>query len=145
MQSELLKNFLAKTGQICSVTWKRDCKTLKNCPHKIEKMVSAVVRAGINYDKQAVVQEKRETGELPAENQGLPWGKWFVFPYVIEHKSEFYLRFYPFPGGKITRQFFMDGKPVEFQDVEAVLLASEKTESTGDCFNVRASSVLEMS
>lgn len=138
----LIENFLAKKGQICSVTWQRSCKVKKNIPFSIEKRVCAVVRAGINYDNLNNVQEKRENGELPAENAGLPWGKWFVFPYIIEHKGEKYLRFYPFPNGEVKRVFLLDGAEVPFETVENFLLASEKQERDGDCFNVRESSVV---
>lgn len=144
MNSKNLQIFLGKTGQICSVTWQRDCKVLKACPHKIEKRVSAILRAGLNYDNQAIVKEKREIGELPSENVGLLWGAWFVFPYVIAHKGENYLRFFPFPNGRIERTFLLDGKEVPFETVENYLLASEKTEKTGYCFNVRESSILSI-
>lgn len=144
MKPNLLKTFLDKTGQICAVTWRRSCKVRANCPFAIEKEVTAVVRAGIDYDNQKSVQVKRETGELPAENNGLPWGKWLVFPYVIEHKGNNYFRFYPLPGGKVLTQYFRDGERVTFEQIEQYLLSSEKTDKSGDCFVVNESSILSL-
>lgn len=144
MNSKFLKSFLDKTGQICSVVWRRSCKVRVNCPFSIEKEVTATVRAGIDYDNQKAVQVKRENGELPEKNNGLPWGKWLVFPYVIEHKGQNYFRFYPFNGGKVTTQFFRDGERVTFEQVEPYLLASEKAEKSGDCFVVNESSILNL-
>lgn len=144
MKPNLLKSFLDKTGQICAVTWRRSCKVRANCPFSIEKEVSATVRAGINYNNLTAVQQKRESGELPEQNNGLPWGKWLVFPHVIEHKGNNYFRFYPFNGGKVVTQYFRDGERVDFAQVEPYLLASEKGEKTGDCFTVNESSILSL-
>lgn len=145
MENDLLKKFLSKTGQICSVTWQRDCKVYKGETRSVQKRVSAVVRAGVNYDKMASVKEKREDGTLPAENQGLSWGKWFVFPYIIEHKGEHYLRFSHFSGGKLETHFFLDGKEVDKSELEGICTAAEFVDRDGlDCFNVRASSILSL-
>jgi hypothetical protein len=145
MNSDLLQKFLSKTGQICSVTWQRPCKTYKGETRKVEKRVSAVVRAGVNFDAMASVKEKRENGELPPENTGLPWGEWFVFPYIIAHKGDHYLRFSHFPGGKLETHFFLDGKEVNKGKLREICLASEFTERESlDCFNVRASSILSL-
>ena len=144
MKPNLLKTFLDKTGQICSVVWRRSCKVRANCPFAIEKEVCATVRAGLNYDNQAVVKEKRETGELPAKNAGLSWGEWLIFPYVISHKGQNYFRFYPFPGGKVVTQYFRDGERVNFEQVEQYLLASEKQDKSGDCFVVNESSIVNL-
>lgn len=144
MNSKFLKSFLDKTGQICSVTWRRSCKVRVGCPFSIEKEVCATVRAGINYDNLDAVKEKRENGELPAKNAGLSWGEWLIYPYVISHKGNNYFRFYPFNGGKVVTQFFRDGERVTFEQVESYLLASEKSEKTGDCFVVNESSILNL-
>ena len=145
MNAELIKLFLSKTGQICSVSWRRPMKVFKGETRQAEKLVSAVVRAGVNFDNMASVKEKRETGELPPENTGLPWGTWFVFPYIIEHKGEHYLRFSRFPGGKLETHFFLDGKEVEKEALQGICTAAEFTERDSlDCFNVRASSVAEL-
>ena len=87
------------------------------------------------------VKEKRESGELPSENQGI-WngkGEWVDFPYIVRHteKDKLYFRLYYGTGtAKGKRQFFVNGEAKTFEDVAPALLASEKTEKSGDCFYV---------
>jgi hypothetical protein len=100
----ILETFLSKRGQFLSVVWQRLAKVRKTCQDVIEKRVVAhSIRAGVSYDSMANVQYKRESGELPAENAGLPWGTWFLFPHIIEHKGGYYFRFALNPGGSLTR------------------------------------------
>lgn len=145
---DLLQTFLAKRGQFLSVTWQRPVKTLKAFAGlNIQKRVEAhSVRAGVNYDAMNNVQEKRENGELPVVNQGLPWGEWEIFPHVIKHKTNRYFRFSTAGNSTFKRQFLLDGEPVEFDSIKEMILASEKTEKDElDVFNVKEESVLEMS
>lgn len=144
----LLEIFLAKRGQFLSVTWERPVKKLKAFDSvNIQKRVEAhSVRAGINYDLINNVQEKRENGELPAVNQGLPWGEWEIFPHIIKHKGNRYFRFSTAQNSSFKREFLLDGKPVDFETVAPMLQASEKQEKNElDVFNVKEESIREMS
>lgn len=143
----ILETFLNKKGQFLSVVWQRVCKVRKTCTDVIEKRVTAnSIRAGVVYDNMANVQDKRESGELPAENQGLPWGKWFLFPHVIEHKGGFYFRFALNPGvSKFETEWLLNGKVVTLKDVESQLLASEIRESEmPDVITVKAQDIISM-
>jgi hypothetical protein len=93
-------------------------------------------RMGIDYDNMASVQAKRESGELPAENKGLPWGTWDIFPFMIEHKGAYYLRLYAGTSDKVKPEvhFFRNGQEVSKESIKADCLASETEEKTGDCF-----------
>jgi len=137
MQLEIVKATItaATKGANIHLEWHRNCKTKKSCTDTISKSVQAVGRVGIDYDKQKAVVAKRAEGELPSENNGLPWGQWAIFPYLIEHKGRYYVRLYHGTGNAIPkRQFYRNGNPVAFEDVESVLMASEKKSKTGDCF-----------
>ena len=125
MEKTLLETFLSKKGQICSLDMEKKIKTRKNFSGTIVKKTTMTVRAGVNYDNISAVKEGRETGELPSENAGLPWGKWKVFPYVIEHNGKDYFRFSKLNGGKIETKFFLDGKEVDRSEIEEFALASE--------------------
>lgn len=106
--------------------------------HVAFKSVTAVVRAGVNYDARKVVKEAREDGTLPAENAGLPWGTWVLFPYVITHKGSLYVRLYPTDLEHVKAFFTLDGVPVAKSELEGICTASEFRESSGtDCFTVR--------
>lgn len=118
------------------VEWVRPCKVKKAVTDMITKSVRMVGRMGIDYDNIASVQTKRENGELPSENNGLPWGTWDIFPFMIEHKGNYYLRLYNGTSDKVHPEvhFFKNGQEVNKDEIAPVLLASEKEEKTGDCF-----------
>ena len=121
------------------VSWERPAKTKKSFQGIVNKQVRMVGRIGVQYDNLKAVKEKRESGELPAENQGLAWGQFLVYPYLIGHKGKEYLRLYH-GTSKIpynTAKFFVDGTEVEKSAIEDILLASEKIPCQGDCFVVQ--------
>ena len=143
----ILQTFLSKRGQFLSVVWQRAAKVLKHCTHVIEKRVVAhSIRAGVIYDNMANVQDKRESGDLPATNAGLPWGSWFLFPHIIEYKGGYYFRFALNPGvSKFETTWVMDGREVSFETVEPYLLASEKRQDEmPDVITVKAQDIVSM-
>lgn len=139
--NETIKTFLARRGQVCTVSWERPCKVRSAFKDtQVTKEVTMQCRAGVTYDNISRVQDKREAGELPAENQGLPWGKWFIFPHVIEHNGAFYLRFSYFPSNvpsKVT--YRIQGQEVAKDEALKLCLASESQERGElDVFNVKS-------
>ena len=146
--NQILSLFLSRTGQIVTVSWKRPLKTLKDYNNlTLEKSVTMQCRAGVTYDNMKSVQEKRESGELPEQNQGLSWGRWKIFPYVIEHKDQLYLRFSKINSNFKSRiGYFMDGEEVSKEQVELLCLASEFRHDAKelDVFNVKLENILEI-
>lgn len=139
-------NLLSKKGQFMSFETLRDCKTKKSFSGKITKKTKFVVKIGVDYDNIKKVQEKRETGELPAENSGLPWGRWAIFPFLIEHKGEFYIRCTKGANNIPKVEFFLDSISVSKPDIESVLLASEKSSGDdNDVFNIRLNTIVNYS
>lgn len=139
-QNNILETFRnMRPGAVYRVAWRRGMKTRKTAGDvACEKAVSALVRAGVDYDAQKAVQAKRETGELPAENQGLPWGEWADdVKGTILHKGKRYLRLYPHRGAIPLATFFLDGKEVSPDDVKPLCLASEfQDRADADCFTL---------
>jgi hypothetical protein len=128
------------------VMWNRNAKTFKGVSDIITKHVRMVGRVGIEYDKQKAVIEKRANGELPSENAGLPWGTFEIYPYLITHKGENYLRLYngTCPITKTEVHWFKNGAEVTKESIEGLLLASEKGDKTGDCFTVKTNDILRL-
>lgn len=128
-------------GSNIVLEWIRPAKVKTSCESNIQKYVLMVGRVGIDYDNQQVVKEKRESGELPSERHPI-WngkGEWVIFPYLIRHvvTGELYVRLYESTSKAIAPkvEWMMDGVPVDYEDVEPFLLASEKkSEKDGDCF-----------
>jgi hypothetical protein len=136
--TDILANVLQKKGQFGRAKWSKQLKTRKGITDNITKRTQMVVRAGIDYDNMKSVQEKRESGELPAENAGLPWGRWVegCFPYLIHHKEKHYVRLYP--NGNVQTQYYLNGNPVELDAIKEFVLASElpKIGEKPDCITV---------
>lgn len=145
-KEKMIEYIITRKGQFSRVVYVRDCKTKKNSPN-IKKMTISTVRAGINYESLSSVQMKRETGELPEENQGLPWGEWEIFPYIIKHNDKRYLRLYTSGDVNSTVQFFKDDEEVSREDVEPYLLSSEKRVSDFSevsCFTIKLDDLVEI-
>jgi len=141
----ILQNVLSKKGQFGRASWKKALKTRKGVSAAIEKQVTMSMRAGVDYDNLSSVKEKRENGELPAENAGLPWGQWVAFPYLISHKDKHYLRLYPNGNGKIETEYFLNGEKTTLEQVKPFLLASElPSGEKPECITVTLENITEL-
>lgn len=153
MDNKMLLAFMAKKGQFGSASWSKKLKTKKGIVDIVEKIVKCKsVRIGVEYDRMKTVIEKRDTGELPAENAGLPWGRWHLFPHIIAHKPKgahedsFYLRFSCSANTKFETLFLLNGLPATREQVEKLCPKSEfpEKEETPDVFNVKLDNMLEI-
>lgn len=138
--TQILANVLQKKGQFGRAKWSKQLKTRKGVSDTITKKTQMVVRAGIDYDNMRSVQEKRESGELPAENAGLPsWQEWDIFPYLLRKKGEpdkKYIRLYPVQNS-VQTEYFLNGEPVQLDEIKEYLLASElPSGNKPDCITV---------
>lgn len=137
-------NLLALKGQIVTLTTTRSCKVRKG-EAPIVKTSTFQCRIGINYDNMKSVQEKRADGTLPEVNAGLPWGQWVIFPYVITHNGEFYLRCTVLNGGnKTDTTFTRNGFIIDREEAKLACLASEFRDSDNDCFTVKVSGIIKV-
>lgn len=141
----LIEKFLSRKGQFAGILWNRPVKTRKEFAHlTVTKSVRCVAQVGVNYDNRASVQEARESGALPAENAGLPWGQWEIFPFIVAHKGAQYLRIYPVSGRSPRVVYRVNGSIVSPDTVREMALASEFPSAPREpftCFTVRADSV----
>lgn len=134
-------------GGFVGMSWQRPCKVkvaFKSL--NLVKRVSCVGRVGLNHENRQAVQDARASGELPAVNQGLPWGEWLIAPYFITHNGGLYVRLYPVEGSTPKASFHLDGKEVSKESIAAYLLASEfneVNESIG-CMTLKAESLTQV-
>ena len=145
--TEILRNLVNKRGHFGRAKWRKVCKTRKGFIGTIEKETEISMRAGVDYDKMHAVIECRESGDLPEENQGLPWGEWQAFPYLIGHKGEQYARLYPNAAGKIETHWFLNGKESTLEEMKQHLLASDAKELVDEiptCVTVKLKNILEL-
>lgn len=119
----------SKRGQFARVSWERKCKTLKSCPYEItKKTVAKNIRIGAQYDNLKRVKEGRESGELPAENQGLRGMEWVKYPLILKgiNNGKEYLRLETAKNSMFETEYYMEGKQIKKQDILNYLQASEK-------------------
>jgi hypothetical protein len=132
-------------GQFVVIRTVRDLKTYKGTVGHYEKDSTFTARIGVDYDNISAVKEKRETGELPAENAGLPWGSWLIFPYIIAHKGNHYVRCTSVNGNAAcvpTVRFLKDGKEISKEAAMAVATAAEKGgDDERDVFTIKVESI----
>lgn len=139
----MLRRVLSKAGQFTGFLWVRPLKTRKGVTATVTKTVRCVGRLGVEHDARAKVIEARESGLLPATNQGLPWGEWLIAPYLITHKGNVYVRIYPVEGRAPRVMYKIDGKVVSKAEAEALCLASEfgKVDGAIGCMTLSASAL----
>lgn len=135
-----------KKGQFANLTWNKQLKTRAGVDVRVEKVSSAVVRFGVEYEKIKAVQEKKENGEIPKETQPLKWGQWSDFPYFISHKDNMYLRCSTVKNSKVKTEYFADGQPITREEAEVLCLKSEfgKSGAEMDVFTVNTENILSI-
>lgn len=119
---------MAQAGGFIACVWQRTCKTRKGVEASIEKVVAAhSLQFAAAYDNRLAVQEKRESGELPAENQGLRGFQWETFPRILqaEKTGKLYARFNVTKATRFSTVYLKNGKRVSKEEIAPLLLASE--------------------
>lgn len=138
-------SLLTLKGQICTLQTVRNMKVRKGQP-EVLKQSSFQCRIGVSYDNIASVIEKRENGQLPAENAGLPWGEWIQFPHLISHNGNHYLRCTKISSNFIPKTcFYQNGKEISKDEAKIVCLASEfREDQDNEVFTIKVESIVEV-
>jgi hypothetical protein len=121
----LLAILYGRKGQFATISYskvlKRDAKRGKVNKEKtiIKHVVATQIRLGHNYEAKATTQERRESGELPSENQGLRGKEWVEFPFIQkslkEGSNEHWLVIYKEPNvSTIASRYEIDGVEVDW-------------------------------
>jgi hypothetical protein len=151
MTEEQLKEALKDLpkGANVKVTWERPVKLKKafqNMP--FTKKTTMLCRIGVAYDNIKQVQEKRDSGELPAVNAGLKGFVWIDAPMTLRHikNGKCYLRLESGTfASKAEVEYKIDGQIVDFANWQHAILASEKPKPKKEgnlTFNVAAENLL---
>lgn len=143
----ILDQLKSHKGQNQKLVYRKVLKCRKGIDHIVEKRVETVCRAGIDFERILKVQMERETGDRPETNQGLKYGEWSDFPYLIMHNNIPYVRIYKANMDfKPKTQYFLDGKETTKEEVESLCLASEfpKNKEPSIVFNIKASNIISI-
>ena len=142
MSAAFLDTIMQRRGQIVTLVTERAMKTRKNMS-PITKRSEFQCRVGVDYNNIQAVKDKRAAGDLPAENAGLPWGQWYAFPYVIEHKEDFYVRCTVLRNSFARPAVYMQhGVEISREQAQQQCLASEFGDrSDNEVFTVKLGSI----
>lgn len=143
--ADRLHMLMQRRGQIATITTRRALKVRKNQP-AIDKISTFQCRVGVDYDNIQSVQDKRRTGELPVMNAGLPWGQWVDFPYVIEHRGEYYFRCTRLRNNFRARtQYVREGQVIDREQAQQAALASEfREQDDNEVFTIKIASIQDI-
>jgi hypothetical protein len=142
------KAIAAQCGANYKAKWKRQLKTKSGVTDIIEKQTTATIRIGVKYDNMASVQAKRQSGELPRQNQGLKGFTWILDGYTVRSVStgKQYLRLTSDSFSHVPQvQFYRNGKPVSFESVKTDIYAKDYPKDERPVVqNVAISDILEL-
>lgn len=153
--SAILETMLNAKGQYVTARWKSIVKTSAQYSDlNIEKITSAVVRAGIDFANLSSVKEGIENGER-GEVKPLKWGSWKQFPYIIEHTKKSgeyneYVRLYPSnsPNHIPSVSYFVDGVKTTKNEIMEYLTPSDAKKLTSgekpECFTLTSTNILDI-
>lgn len=155
MEKQQIQNFVAtnRNGAYTNIIFASDLTPNKdNKNHRIQKVISAVVRLGVKYSHIGVdsIQSRATVDENGnAITEQLPWGTWDLdCPYLIEHKGNYYLRCTISRSPKHRRhvKYLLDGVEVSKEVVMPLTRASEWTPRDREeyVFNPKIENVLAL-
>lgn len=148
--AKIMEKILNAKGRFVKAAWRSEPKpAAKFKGVLLEKNTVGVVQAGVEFQNLSAVKEAIASGER-GEVQSLPWGEWEVYPYIIKHKDEQYIRLYPSNGTnhKMNATYFVDGKEVDKNEFATYLTPSEAKkllepeENELLCFTVKANNIM---
>lgn len=142
----LVETLLSLKGQIVTITTARSIKYRKDAGAVAQtiKVSTFQCRVGVNYDNLKVVQEKRENGDLPAENAGLNGMEWVQFPHLLRgiKSGKYQIRCTAFNGNASKVAFVRNGVEIDRADALVGTLASEQPKDAhSDVFNITVDSI----
>lgn len=146
MKQNLKQYFKSRKGQIVSLVTEKQLKLRKGIEGNLTKLSKFQARAGVNYDNIQNVKEARESGNLPSQNMGLPWGEWDEFPYTIRHKGSLYYRFSALHNKNSPKSvsYLWNGQEISEEEAKAIALASEFKPSKSEVFNLKEENIREI-
>jgi hypothetical protein len=100
-------------------------KSEENLPKKlglgvVTKIVCGIVQINYSYENAVNNRLKKQGGAGTFQAESLPWGTWYSENKVIEHKGQYYLRYYAIVGQKLDTAYFVDGRPATPAEIATI-------------------------
>lgn len=87
---------------------------------KVTKVCRGSVQLNYTYENAVNNRIEKEGKEANFEAESLPWGKWFIPNLLIEHKGDFYLRYYAHKKSGFETKYFVDGRAATAAEIEVI-------------------------
>lgn len=112
----IVSHLETRKGQFITASWETTPKVAAAHAGRVSKRVTVTTRSGVDYANLAVNADR--------EVEGLPWGEWAVFPFIITHKGQEYVRLTGVV--KVETRWFIDGVPATREDALALYTPSQR-------------------
>lgn len=87
---------------------------------KVSKICRGSVQLNYTYENAVNNRIEKEGKEANFKAESLPWGTWFIPNLLIEHKGEFYLRYYTHKKSGFETKYFVDGRAATAAEIEVI-------------------------
>lgn len=140
-EKPLLQTFLSRKGQFATLDKRKRFKKSELRPDfkniDLECITTGIsVKCGCDYTHLKGNEDK--------EGSTLPWGKWIIFPYVIEHLGKIYFRFTTVRGSKHKKKFILNKKEIGDDEAKKYILPSYFTKKDIKVFNCAESDIIDL-
>jgi hypothetical protein len=150
--TQILDAIRGHNGQMMRVEIRSTVPTLKSVEGvTVTKQTRCYVTSGTEFANRKDIREAIEAGER-GEVQALPWGEWSLYPFVISHKGNDYIRLYPPTEAQLAHfnlapsvQWFANGSPID-ADTAIVYCGSKAKPSAepASVFAVNAANIVSI-
>lgn len=138
-----------RKGTYVSLLMQRVVPTPKKAGHVVLKITKTVVRIGVSYGN---IKEVKDAGiipgSLPGDEGWLLVGGVKAYPFIIEGKNGFKIRFTKTMRKSFKPQvtYILDGRPVTKKDLEGIVAPSylEPHQNDSPIFDVKAENILKI-
>lgn len=95
----------------------------------ITKVCRGSVQLNYTYENAVNNRIEKDGKEANFKAESLPWGTWFIPNVLIEHKGEYYLRYYAHKQSRFETEYFVDGRAATASEI-AVIKAYKAAKNT---------------
>lgn len=139
-----------RAGVFSRITYMRTMKTKRNVSDNILKVTSLTGRLGVKYESMKGVKDNFKNtlagSKLEERRSVLPWGTWSLYPYLIAHNGNNYLRVSMDKNNKPTSIYYKNGKQITKEEAKELCVSSEfrSSEETPKVFNVNVNNIISL-
>lgn len=86
----------------------------------VTKFAEGEVQLNYSYSNAVNNRLEKQGDDRSFTSKPLPWGNWFIPNKVIEHKGNYYLRYYLMKGKELNETYFVNGRPATQSEIDII-------------------------